>query len=156
MDTNHTQKTWSAHIDSFSHVLKYKNRCKAMSDKLGLGTWRMCHFDWYGYEVLWHAFFQTKNNRDPLQLLSVGDSSKLQWPGSVCVPVSEQVSPSVWRSGTGDRGDSSDEGHCPGNRWEQKYVKTFHYFSNWNRSERASSTNFDVLNFYCRSRNWQN
>lgn len=102
-----------------------------MSDKLGLGTWRMCHFDWYGYEVLWHAFFQTKNNRDPLQLLSVGDSFKLQWPGSVCVPVSEQVSPSVWRSGTGDRGDSSDEGHCPGNRWEQKYVKTFHYFSNW-------------------------
>lgn len=105
-----------------------------MSDKLGLGTCRLVPF-WLIW--LWSPLtcFQTKNNRDSLQLLSVGDSSELQWPGSVCVPLSKQVSPGVRRSGAGDRGDSSDEGYCPGNRWEQKDAKTFHYFSNWYRSE---------------------
>lgn len=104
------------------------SRCRAMLDNLGLGTCRLVPF-WLIW--LWSPLtcFQTENNRDPQQLLSVGDSSELQWSGSVCVPVSEQVGPGVWRSGAGDRGDSSDEGHCPGNRWEQEDGRKFHYIS---------------------------
>lgn len=104
------------------------SRCRAMLDKLGLGTCRLVLF-WLIW--LWSPLtcFQTENNRDPQQLLSVGDSSELQWSCSVCVHVSEQVSPGVRRSGAGNRGDSSDEGHCPSNRWEQKDGRKFHYIS---------------------------
>lgn len=104
------------------------SRCRAMLDNLGLGTCRLVLF-WLIW--LWSPLtcFQTENNRDPQQLLSVGDSSELQWSCSVCVHVSEQASPGVRRSGAGNRGDSSDEGHCPSNRWEQKDGRKFHYIS---------------------------